>query len=102
LSVVDILAYSPFPLKFEASLDEALRLRPEIKAADLTIGQTQEAVKIARSDLYPTVSLAGNYPATDRQLTGDLSEDRWTIEGRPRSPFLIGENPEPISESKCR
>jgi len=105
LRVVDILAYKPFPLPFEASLDEALRLRPEIRAANLTIGQTQEAVKIARSDLYPTISLAGNYNRLSDQATlaGDLSEDRWTIEGQATfTLFDWGKTLNRISESKVK
>jgi outer membrane protein TolC len=105
LSVVDILAYTPFPLKFEASLEEAFRLRPEIRAADLTIGQTQEAVKIARSDLYPTISVAGNYNRLSDQATlaGDLWEDRWTIEGQATFTFFDwGKTLNRISESKVR
>jgi outer membrane protein TolC len=40
--VVDILAYKAFPLSFEQSLDEALRLRPEMKTAQLNIDQAKE------------------------------------------------------------
>ena len=105
LTVVDILAYKPFPLPFEASLDEALRSRPEIRSADLTIGQTQEAVKIARSELYPTISLAGNYNRLSDQatLSGDLWEDRWTIEGVATfTLFDWGKTLNRVSESKVR
>ena len=105
LTVVDILAYKPFPLPFEASLDEALRLRPEIRSADLTIGQTQEAVKIARSELYPTISLAGNYNRLSDQatLSGDLWEDRWTIQGVATfTLFDWGKTLNRVSESKVR
>jgi outer membrane protein TolC len=104
-SIVDILAYSPFPLPFEASLDEALRLRPEIRVANLAIGQTQEAVKIARSDLYPTISLGGFYNRLSDQatLSGDLSEDRWTIEGQATfTLFDWGKTLNRVSESKVR
>ena len=72
LEVVDILAYKAFPLSFEQSLEEALRLRPEIKTAQLNIDQAKESVKIARSGFLPTVSLAGNY---------SRSSDGWTLEG---------------------
>ncbi len=61
LEVVDILAYKPFPLGFEAALEEALRQRPEVKAAQLNIDQAKENVKVARSGFFPTISLAGNY-----------------------------------------
>jgi outer membrane protein len=72
--VVDILSYKAFPLSFEQSLEEALRLRPEVKAAQLTVDQAKENVKIARSGFFPTVGLAGNYSRTS---------DWWTLEGGP-------------------
>ena len=72
LEVVDILAYKAFPLSFEQSLEEALRVRPEIKTAQLNIDQAKENVKIARSGFLPTVSLTGNY---------SRSSDWWTLEG---------------------
>jgi outer membrane protein TolC len=103
LSVVDILAYTLFP-SFEVSLTKPCGQAGN-KAANLTIGQTQEAVKIARSDLYPTVSLAGNYNrlSENATLTGDLSEDRWTIEGQATFTFFDwGKTLNRISESKVR
>ena len=78
--VVDILAYKAFPLSFEQSLDEALRLRPEMKTAQLNINQAKENVKIARSGFFPTISLTGNY---------SRSSDWWTLEGgRDSKPIL--------------
>jgi outer membrane protein len=72
LEVVDILEYKAFPLSFDQSLEEALRLRPEIKSAQLSIDQAKEGVKIARSGFFPTVGVAGNYSRTS---------DWWTLEG---------------------
>jgi len=66
--VVDILAYKAFPLSFEQSLDEALRLRPEIKAAQLNIDQAKENVKIARSGFFPTINLTANYSRFSDEL----------------------------------
>jgi len=68
--VVDILAYKAFPLSYEQSLEEALRLRPEIKAAQINIDQAKENVRVARSGFFPTISLAGNY---------SRSSDMWTL-----------------------
>ncbi len=59
--VVDILAYEAFPLSYEQSLDEALRLRQEIKTAQLNIDQAKESVKIAASGFFPNGQFAGNY-----------------------------------------
>jgi outer membrane protein len=67
-AVVDILAYKAFPLSFEQSLDEALRLRPEIKAAQLGINQAKENVKIARSGFFPTINLTANYSRFSDEL----------------------------------
>ncbi|MGZ3495449.1 MAG: TolC family protein, partial [Thermodesulfobacteriota bacterium] len=81
--VVDILAYKAFPLSFEQSLDEALRLRPEMKTAQLNIDQAKENVKIARSGFFPTINLAYNYSrfSDDFYLSGGIKEnDRWTVQ----------------------
>jgi len=61
LSVVDILGYKPSALRFEDCLGEALRQRPEVKSAELNIGQAKEGVKIAKSAFFPTVGLSGTY-----------------------------------------
>jgi outer membrane protein len=80
--VVDILSYKAFPLSFEQSLEEALRLRPEVKAAQLTIDQAKENVKIARSGFFPTINLLGNYNRSSDELAlgGDNKNDYWTIQ----------------------
>jgi len=81
VEVVDILGYKPFPLPFEQSVEEALRQRAELKVAELTVDQAKETVKIVRSGMLPTVSLAGNYFRNSDQfyLNGDLKSDRWSV-----------------------
>ena len=81
IEVVDILVYKSFPLTFEESVDEALRQRPELKAAGLSVDQAKETVKITRSGMLPNVSLFGNYFRNSDQfyLNGDLKSDRWSI-----------------------
>ena len=81
LTVVDILSYQPSNYTLENSIEEALRRRPEIKAAELTVEQAKEAVTIARSGYFPTISLAGNYAKTadEINLNGDWSE-RYTVQ----------------------
>lgn len=81
IEVVDILDYRPFPQKFEESLEEALQQRPELKAAGLSVDQARETVKIARSGLFPTISLSGNYFKNSNEfyLNGDLNSDKWNI-----------------------
>jgi len=82
--VVDILEYKPFPLPYEESLEEALRRRQEIKAAQLNIDQAKENVKIARSGFFPTISLLGGYgrvsDAPDLGLAGETKSERWTVQ----------------------
>jgi len=82
LSVVDILQYKPFPLRFEESLEEALQKRPEIKTAELNIDQAKENVKIARSGFFPTVNLTGTYGRNSEEvgLMGDLRSERWNVQ----------------------
>jgi outer membrane protein len=82
LSVVDILEYQPFPLRFEESLEEALRQRPEIKTAQLNIEQAKENVKVAKSGFFPTISLSGNYGRVSDAigLNGDMKDERWTVQ----------------------
>ena len=104
-SVVDILEYKPFPVQFEESLDEALRQRPEVKVADFSIGQAKEAVKIAQSGYYPTISLTGNYDRLSdaADLHGDLSQDRWTIQGLATfTLFDWGRTYNQVGESKVK
>jgi len=110
LEVVDILEYKPFPLKYEDSLEEALRLRPEIKAAQLNIDQAKENVKVARSGFFPTISLAGNYGRTSDEvgLNGDLKSDRWTIQTLAtmtlwnwgNTAFKVGENKVRVNQAE--
>ena len=77
----DILDYKPSGYTLESSLEEALRQRPEIKTAELSINQAREAVNIAKSGYFPTISLAGNYGKTsdEANLDGRWSE-RWTVQ----------------------
>jgi len=111
LEVVDILEYKAFPLPFEQSLEEALRLRPEIKAAQLTIDQAKEGVKIARSGFFPTVGLAGNYDrfSDDFTMSGGVKfNDRWTIQAGAtftlwnwgNTAFKVGENKVKVTQAE--
>jgi outer membrane protein len=100
--VVDLLAYKAFPLSFEQSLDEALRLRPEMKTTQLNIDQAKENVKIARSGFFPTISLTGNYSRSSDWWTLErgIQSDRWIVEALAtftlwnwgNTYFKVGEN----------
>jgi outer membrane protein TolC len=103
LEVVDILTYKAFPLSYDQSLEEALRLRPEIRTAQLNIDQAKENVKIARSGFFPTISLAGNYSrlSDDPYVGGGIKfSDYWTVQALAtftlwnwgNTFFKVGEN----------
>jgi outer membrane protein len=109
--VVDILAYKAFPLSFEQSLDEAFRLRPEIKAAQLNIDQAKENVKVARSGFFPTINLTGNYTrfSDDIDVSGGVKfSDRWTVGALAtftlwnwgNTAFKVGENKVKVTQAE--
>ncbi len=117
LEVVDILAYQVFPLSFEQSLDEAYRQRPEIKKAQISIDQAKEGVKVARSEFFPTVDLAGNYSRTSDYWTlgggiGDpsknLTSERWSVQALAtftlwnwgNTFFKVGENKVKVTQAE--
>ena len=103
--VVDILAYKPFPLGFEAALEEALRQRPEVKAAQVNIDQAKENVKAAKSGFFPTISLAGNYSRVSDAagLNSDMTGERWTIQALATlTLFDWGNTAYKVGENKVR
>jgi len=91
LQIIDILGYSPFSLRFEDSLKEALEKRPEIRTSNLKIEQAKEGVKIAKSGFFPTVNLSGNYSrfSEEPSLVGDLRSERWTVQAL--ATFTLGD-----------
>jgi outer membrane protein len=109
--VVDILAHKAFPLSFEQSLEEAFRIRPEIKTAQLNIDEAKESVKIARSGFFPTISLAGNYSrySDNFDMSGGVNfSDRWTIQALAtftlwnwgNTVFKVGENKVKVTQAE--
>jgi outer membrane protein len=109
--VVDILAHKAFPLAFEQSLEEAFRLRPEIKAAQLNIDQAKEGVKSARAGFFPTISLAGSYQrfSDNLDLSGGVGfNDRWTVQALAtftlwnwgNTAFKVGENKVKVTQTE--
>jgi outer membrane protein len=110
LEVVDILEYKVFPMDFEASLEEALRQRPEVKTAQLNIDQAKENVKVARSGFFPTINLAGNYSRSSEELStfGDIRSERWTVQAFAtftlwnwgNTAFKVGENKVRVTQAE--
>jgi outer membrane protein len=117
LEVLDILEYKAFPMGFEASLDEALRQRPEVKTAQMNVNQAKESVKIARSGFFPAISLAGNYSRTsDWWMLGGgigaglehISSERWSVQALAtftlwdwgNTAFRVGENKVKVTQAE--
>jgi outer membrane protein TolC len=111
--VVDILIHKAFPLSFEQSLDEALRLRPEVKAAQLNKDQAKENVKIARAGFFPTIRLTGNYNrnADFWALEGgskEITSDYWSVQALAtftvwnwgNTAFRVGENKVKVKQAE--
>ena len=109
--VVDILAHQAFPLSFDQSLEEAFRLRPEIKTAQLNIDQAKENVKVARSGFFPTINLTGNYTrfSNDFYVGGGVEfNDRWTVGALAtftlwnwgNTAFKVGENKVKVTQAE--
>lgn len=59
--VEDILAYKPERGDFETYAERALEARPEIRALDLSVLQTDQQIKIAKSKNYPEVFFTYNF-----------------------------------------
>jgi len=91
LKVVNILEYKPFNIRFEESIEEALRQRSEIKKAELEVGQAKENVRISRSGFFPTISLSGAYNRFSDEvgLGGPYPSERWTIQAL--ATFTLGD-----------
>ena len=58
--VEDILNYTTFKKDIGECLDVALKKRSIIKEYDLRVQRAKEAVTVAKSDIYPSVSVVGN------------------------------------------
>lgn len=104
-SIVDILEYKPSTYRLEECLEEAIRQRPEIKNAELKVSQAKEAVKVAKSGFFPTISLSANYGRTSEELglLGDMRSERWTVQ--TLATFTIGDwgkTSFKVGESKVR
>ena len=59
--VEDILIYTPETPDFNACLEMALKARPEIKLIDLTGGQIDQQINLAKSKYYPEAALTYSY-----------------------------------------
>jgi outer membrane protein len=61
VNIVDILKYQPNEKTLEDCWQVAVKNRPELKIATLKTEQAGKLVNVARSEYFPTLSLAANY-----------------------------------------
>jgi outer membrane protein TolC len=61
VNIVDILKYQPNEKTLEDCWAVAVKNRPELKIATLKTEQAGKLVNVARSEYFPTLSLAANY-----------------------------------------
>jgi outer membrane protein len=105
LEVVDILEYKPFTLRLEDCFQEAIRHRPEIRNAELSIMQAKEVVKVKRSGYFPTVDFTTNYSRSSEEahLNGDIKVERWSYQALATITFWEwGKTGYQVGESKVR
>ncbi len=69
--IEDILVFEPEDLRLEECLSEALKNRPEVKAAMLRHEQAQKGVNLSRSRFFPQIALVAEY-----QKKGDSPDVR--------------------------
>lgn len=61
LSIEDVLVYQPFEQDLDQCTAMALSKRWELEMYELQVRQTEQAVGVAKSGYYPSVSVTGNY-----------------------------------------
>lgn len=61
VAVEDILQYEPFEKEFQECLQTGYENRPEVTYYSVRLEQAKRLVTVARSDLFPTLSVIGNY-----------------------------------------
>ncbi len=81
--VEDILAYQPAAADYEGYATEALEKRPEIRLLDNAILQSDQQIRLAKSQNYPEVALVYDYikEGDDPDVSGGAFHDanRWQV-----------------------
>ncbi|MBN1256330.1 MAG: TolC family protein [Planctomycetes bacterium] len=73
--LTDALEYAPFPTDTEEALyRRALALRPELRSSRLAIQMQQELYRATRADLFPQLSLAGQYSGSSDDFGRSLND----------------------------
>jgi outer membrane protein TolC len=83
VDVEDILEYKSEEIVFLDAIDRAIRVRPEIKFADIGIQKAQEQITMAKSGYYPSIDLSFDYikEGDDAEVSGSSyhDPDRWQV-----------------------
>ena len=81
VEVEDILVYKPEHVDFPEYVSKAFAARPEVKIIDINILQTDQRIRLARSGVYPEISLSYDYikEGDDPNVSGSDFHDagRW-------------------------
>ena len=80
VEVEDILTYTAFKKDTGECLDVATKKRVAIKKYELMAERAKKAVDVAKSEIYPSVSMVGNYSkyGDDPDLRGSKYQDQET------------------------
>lgn len=83
LTLADDLEYEQVNLDFTKAKLKARANRPELRALDLQLKQSDQAIRVARSDYWPQLGLTGSYDFTsDSPELGDseyYDATSWTV-----------------------
>jgi outer membrane protein len=75
LEVKGTLSYVPAQIDLEQALAEAARSRPELKRLESTVEAGEQAVRAARADYYPSLSIQGGYRANKSPFDDDFESE---------------------------
>ncbi len=78
----ELAVASPLPSHLDDLVVRAVADRPEVKAADLRVKESQQAVTIARADYLPTIEIAGVYENDSERLVRGGNSEALLVTGR--------------------
>ncbi len=74
VELVDVLSYQKEEFNLKDCVENALKLRPELKMQKIVSKMAEEGLGIAKSDYLPTISLIANY---DQKKGSEIPIDKW-------------------------
>lgn len=87
--LTDDIPFAPAPsIGMEGALDQALRRRSDLQAAEAQVRAAQRALSAARAERLPSLSLSANYGAIG--ATPDHSHGTFAVEGSLNLPLWEG------------